>query len=66
MKDKTVPQNLLKIPGYFFFNANPQPLTLSRQYEDLALQCNLDIALLTFSNFLEKIHSDFFDDFEEK
>ena len=41
-------------------------MTLSRYYEDMAKQCNLDIALLTFQNFLSKVHSNFFDDFENK
>mmetsp|Transcript_24258 Transcript_24258/g.37405 ORF Transcript_24258/g.37405 Transcript_24258/m.37405 type:complete len:163 (-) Transcript_24258:1094-1582(-) len=62
------PANLLQIPAYFFhFSRDAENLSGMTKYN--CIQCNmsdLDLGLLTFRDFLVKVHSSFFKDLKQK
>ena len=68
-----MPENLLKIPAYFYHSdAKPFVDRMAKQnplqylHYDLSRRYDLDLTLLTYARFLSKVHGEFFENFEAK
>ena len=63
--------NLLKIPAYYYHEEpNLRPYTQARWFEKEVRKvcqiCDFDITLIIFLGHLKQVHSQFFNDFDEK
>lgn len=68
-ESQELPINLLKVPGYFYFDHEGVTNKLNsfgKLFFNISKQYDFDIALLSFRNNLLKIHESFFENFEIK
>jgi len=64
-----LPQNLLKIPPYFFHDTpgvTSRLQSFAKLFFDLNKYCDLDMALVTFKEYLLQVHSNFYRNFDKK